>query len=250
MLDYQKGGLRMKAILASFGSRTHSAELETLQTKLSLRSPIETESVHLSHITGRTTLEAAITDDSIIMPLLIQKGYEYRRILSLGLPTGEPLLSSSDDIMRIAGILRKELERKAGRTYIFAAHGNKDERIAQYDELNETLPDDIRIITMQGPCRFPAENIMAADEIILMPFLLTIGHHALIDMQEKVLPKLRRLCKQVSYVNESILSLSTGFYEIFEDHFCRLLEELNLLPSIGREEDMLLQIEDSQSSLS
>lgn len=225
----------MKVILVSFGSRCMTEEMRNLEERLIALSPVETETAYLSHISEGKELEEIIEKekDTAIMPLLIQKGHEYRKLLSFSRPTGEPLLSSFSDTERIAVLLNNLLERGNGRKHILVAHGCEGERIREYDAINARLRDDIRIVTLKGEGKFTPEAAGNAEKIIIHPFLLTIGHHANHDIKEELIPAVQGTGAHVVYQNESILSLSDEFALIFEEHFMALLEKLDLLRTIG-----------------
>ncbi len=216
-----------RIIIVSFGTRDSSAAetMERLERRLESLSPFSVSKAYLS--SQEHSLEKAISslgpDNARIMPILIQKGEEYDRILSYGFRTGSPLLGSEEDAAAISKILSTSLPEKSDTSYLLIAHGSEGRRIPEYDILNSFLRSDISLVTLKGPGNYHTAKLGEKENIIVVPFLLAFGRHAKNDIKKEAVPFLMEKGRNVRLEENGLLSFSEDFSLLFEKHFRTLL---------------------------
>lgn len=208
-----------KLIMASFGTSSPSAamEMDALMDRLEKLSPIPSQRIFLSHANSIEAIDSIGNERACILPILVQKGGQYRRLLGYGLPTGDPLLGSQEDARKAAEILDESLERKHGRIYIIAAHGSERKEPAELEMLRGCLRSDMVLATLMEN---GMQELPKADEAVIVPFLLASGHHVQHDIRSRLMPSLQM---PSALIDRGLLSLSEGFSRIFEDHMLKLL---------------------------
>ena len=210
-------------IIASFGTsdRIAAESISNLEKTLKEISTCSVSTAYLSSKEHSIEKELSMNASKSvsIMPLLVQKGSEYERILSYGKHTGEPLLSSEHDAKRIAIVLDRALVRKENTSYLLIAHGQRERKVKEYEKLASHLRSDISLTFLMGPEKYTISRLPENEKIVIVPFLLVFGHHAKEDIRKNVIPFLESRGKEVMLIEKSLLELSYGFSEIFKDHF-------------------------------
>ena len=226
--------MQKKVIIASFGTKDEKAakDIENMEKRLSSLSPYPCIFAYSSHVMteagDKRNIEEVIRDNAdneiIIMPLLIQKGREYEKILSYGLKTAAPLLGREENIRRVAGSINGKLEKLSGVKYLLIAHGEEGKKNEEFEILNSLLRSDIRLRTLKGSECYKSFEI--EEEVIhVIPFLLFFGHHAKHDIKEVLVPYFKKQGKIVSMIEHGILQEFPELSEIFESNFTALLKE-------------------------
>lgn len=177
---------------------------------------------------GRGQLDEEISahraQDVRIMPLLVQEGHSYQLLLETGCRCGRPLLSGSHDIMRVASILSSTFERKPDTGHVIVAHGREDGHVDQLDALSHAMRDDMRLVTLKGAPGFDAHTFSMRN-LVVVPLLLTCGHHARNDIAMSIVPALECAGHDVTMVECGLLGLSSGFEAMFMEHLEDLVSE-------------------------
>lgn len=213
------------ALIVSF--RPGSRETDALAEKLIGISPVPASAACLrgkpdSPVPELSSMIAESPGDTLIMPLLIQKGSAYRTMLSYGRRTGQPLLGNEADASEAAAALSEALERKDGKNYIIIAHGDMEGNTDEYRVLKSLLRDDMKLFSLRGPDTISPEAVPDAEETEIIPFLLSYGFHAERDIAEIILPELEYRMK--AYIRRcSLLSLTPRFEEMMIRHFRELV---------------------------
>lgn len=167
-----------------------------------------------------------------IQPLHIVPGHEYEKLLSLGVKVGKPLLYSDEDYEDIVEGLNipELLETEA---LVFMGHGTDHESDRAYKKLEETYRDrgikDIFIATVEG--RTTLEDVLpklkedGIEKVILAPFMLVAGDHAINDMASDEDDSWKSILEKRGFEVEVNLK-GLGEYEIIQDIYLRHLREL------------------------
>ena len=175
---------------------------------------------------GRGQLDAQLAahrgQDVRIMPLLVQEGSSYQLLLETGCRCGRPLLAGSHDIMRVASILSSTLERKNDTGHVIVAHGREDGPAGQLDALCRALRDDMRLVTLKGAPGFDAHTFTMRN-LVVVPLLLTFGHHARNDIAKSIVPALECAGHDVTMMEYGLLGISREFEAMFMEHLEELL---------------------------
>ena len=214
-------------LIVSF--RPEGRETAALAEKLIRISPVPAAIACLRSKPGSSVpeLSSAIAEsdgDTLIMPMLIQKGSAYRAILSYGCRTGLPLLGDEESASEAAEALSEALERKDGKNYLIIAHGDREGNTGEYRMLKSLLREDMMLCSLSGQDAFSPEAVPYAAETEIIPFLLSYGFHAGKDIEEIILPELEQTRK--AYIRRcSLLSLSTRFEEMVVRHFMELVTQ-------------------------
>ena len=214
-------------LIVSF--RPEGRETAALAEELIRISPVPAATACLRSKPGSSVpeLSSAIAEsdgDTLIMPMLIQKGSAYRAILSYGCRTGLPLLGDEESASEAAEALSEALERKDGKNYLIIAHGDREGNTDEYRMLKSLLRDDMMHCSLSGQDAFSPEAVPYAAETEIIPFLLSYGFHAGKDIEETILPELEQTRK--AYIRScSLLSLSTRFEEMVVRHFMELVTQ-------------------------
>ena len=222
-------------IIVSFGTKDEKAQasLKRIENRLSSLSPYPVLYAYSSHsITNATkerkNIETIIEEnkerDIIIMPLMIQNGGEYEKILSFGYKTAKPLLGGRDSIERVARVINDTLEKQDGMKYLLIAHGEEGRARKEYEIIASLLRPDITLATLKGDECY--KNIeIEEDGVHIIPFLLVYGHHAKHDIKEEVIPYFKEKGKLLSMSECGILEKFEELEGIFESNFTSLLDE-------------------------
>lgn len=217
-----------RALIISFGTRDIDAqgEIRQLEDRLARIAAIPVSSACL-HSDYGTSLDRIIAEHRSemfrLMPLLVQKGGEYNKILSYGFMTGAPLLGNKEDAAAVASILNAALPFVHDSTYILLAHGDERNDIEEYRTLRDLLRKDMILTTLKGPENYLSISIPDTSSVILMPFLLLSGHHVKKDIKEKAVPYFENHGKNTKLFAKGLLSLSESFTELIMQHFQELL---------------------------
>ncbi len=217
----------MKHVVAiRFSSRDRSAEdaMNNLETALSYAFHVPVESASLMHGSIDEIISNHSDDELLFLPLIVQKGYEYEKILSYGFPAAQPLLGDESDAAEIAAILSSVLPERKDNTYLLVGHGMQNREISEYNLLRKHLRPDMRLTALKGPDDYHYTAIPDT-EITIIPFLLTCGYHVKNDIVKTMIPYLAKRGKNVTLCENGLLNLSSGFAEIFRRHLAALLNE-------------------------
>jgi sirohydrochlorin cobaltochelatase len=171
----------------------------------------------------------------LVQPTLISKGFEHEQVANIiasrsdALLLGLPLLSERADYLAVSKILIADCPFQPGTGYVFVGHGSADYEgpcvgLAQALSLfssyiyvvaikgNPTVDDAIRQASACG-----------AKRLILRPFMITAGEHAVTDMGVKLKTRLAQAGYEVECVFKGIGSIH-GIQEIFVQHAAKALE--------------------------
>ena len=111
------------------------AELSSFIRELQDASSLSCGSISLMHQDISSRLLFPPDEKILMLPLLIQKGGTYEKLLSCGAVTAPPLLCRRDDIMECASVINSTLEKKKDHNYILVAHGDEQRTIEEYRAL-------------------------------------------------------------------------------------------------------------------
>ena len=218
--------MKKRIIIAYFGTKDEKAmaELSSFIRELQDASSLSCGSISLMHQDISSRLLFPPDEKILMLPLLIQKGGTYEKLLSCGAVTAPPLLCRRDDIMECASVINRTLERKTDHNYILIAHGDEMRRIEEFGALQNCLRDDVIITALKGKDRY-TEVSPSCRNITLIPFLLTCGHHAAHEINTGCREHFMKRGYSVTTVESGILSLFPGIREIFIRHLMELQKE-------------------------
>lgn len=228
-----------RIIIVSFGSNDGDGakDIKKAEESLTSLSHYPVSYAYTSHQivfddSTHKSLEEAIKAEKeceiLIIPLLLQKGSQYEKLLSLNKRCALPLLGSQSNVERVAEIVNENLERKKGLRYLIIAHGSKEAKTNEYKLLESLLRDDISIATLKGDLSYKDANIKEKSMHII-PFLLTYAHHAKNEIARDVVSFFEKQGKDVSLSECGLLSSFPSLMEIFKKNLMSLLEEDALL---------------------
>lgn len=173
----------------------------------------------------------------IILPLLIIEGHEYEKTLidieefskcnmDIGIKVAKPLLSSNLDFDQVADALSKD------EIVVYMGHGSDHETDISYLRLENTIRDkgneNIFIATVEGSRGI--EDIVevlkekAIKKVILRPFMLVAGVHALEDMASDDENSWKSILERNGIECEAEI-IGLGELKEFQDIFIRHLNE-------------------------
>lgn len=136
----------------------------------------------------------------VIQPTYVIAGLEYEQLLIEAekhresfetLVCGKPLLGSARDCREAAAALGRELTsyRKPGTRIVLIGHGTEHAGNAAYGELDRACReeglDDFLVSTVDGArecARKMGDADMGVRNVVLVPFLVTVGGHAVTDI--------------------------------------------------------------------
>ena len=218
--------MKKRIIIAYFGTKDEKAmaQLSSFIKELQAESSVSCGSISLMHkdVSGQLAIPP---DEKILMlPLLIQRGGTYEKLLSCGFETAPPLLCRTEDIRECASVINRTLERKTDHSYILVAHGDEQRTIEEYGTLQECLRDDVIITTLKGKDRYTAVS-PSCRNITLIPFLLTCGHHAVHEINARCREHFTERGYSVTTVESGILTLFPSIRNIFIRHMKELEKE-------------------------
>lgn len=160
------------------------------------------EGVHIDNI--KEALERAASGgvtELVVQPTHLMKGLEYDKLCDAvaeyedrfeKVSVGDPLLTSEDDLERAAGaLIGTSADREDGHTaFVFMGHGTGAASNAVYEKIQKVLTakgkTDYFIGTVEA--RPSLNDVLDAvdkggyTKVILRPFMLVAGNHALNDM--------------------------------------------------------------------
>lgn len=229
-----------RIIIVSFGSNDGDGakDIKKAEESLALLSPYPVSYAYTSHqiicedSTHKSleeTIKAEKDCEILIMPLLIQRGSQYEKLLALNKSCALPLLGSKGNAERVAEIINENLERREGLRYLIIAHGSEEVSTSEYKVLESLLRDDISIATLKGDLSYKDAHI-EEKSVHIFPFLLTYAHHAKNEIAGDVVSHFEEQGKDVSLSECGLLSSFPSLIKIFEKNLMSLLEE-DVLPS-------------------
>ena len=137
-------------------------------------------------------------DTVVLQPLQTIPGREHEELKAdvarvaektdMPIAVGEPLLTSHDDIRRVATSLLQHLpaSRAPSEDVIFMGHGSRHPASARYAELHklvQSMDKNVHVGTMEGLVTLDALLPQLSSQLVwLMPLLATVGSHTLKDM--------------------------------------------------------------------
>lgn len=178
-------------------------------------------------------------EDVIVQPTHIMNGVEYDLVLDavfgyyenfkrVGL--GTPLLNTIADYDRVVEILRNEYMEKDPKTaVILMGHGTYHHANSAYCQLQMKLNlagiDNMYVTTVEGFPTFEDTigmlNGKGYTDVVLYPFMLVAGDHAINDMAGDEEDSLASMLKQKGYNVRSVIrgmGESDAFRRMFIDH--------------------------------
>lgn len=200
------------------------AELSSFIRELQDASSLSCGSISLMHQDISSRLAFSPDEKILILPLLIQKGGTYEKLLQCGFETAPPLLFRTEDIVECASIVNSTLERKRDHSYILIAHGDEQRTIKEFRALQECLRDDVIITALKGKDRY-TEVSPSCRNITLIPFLLTCAHHAKHEIMAGCTKHFTSSGYDVSFIGNGILSVFPSLKNIFIRHLLELQKE-------------------------
>ena len=153
-------------------------------------------------------VEAAFTylrdngyEELVVQPTYINQGEEYTKIAEdfsqksryfKSFKIGKPLLSTEEDLEEIAGIIMRQLPEKLDKdqAFILMGHGSKKAPNTIYVKVQEVFQklgyDQTYLATLDGEPGFGTILPKLTERVIkkayLMPFMVSAGDHAAVDM--------------------------------------------------------------------
>ena len=223
-----------RIIIVSFGSNDGDGakDIKKAEESLALLSPYPVSYAYTSHQiicddSTHKSLEEAIKAEKeceiLIMPLLIQRGSQYEKLLSLNKRCALPLLGSKGNADPNTILFWHTFG------YLIIAHGSKEVSTSEYKVLESLLRDDISIATLKGDLSYKDAHI-EEKSVHIIPFLLTYAHHAKKEIARDVVSHFEKKGKDVSLSECGLLSSFPSLIKIFEKNLMSLLEE-DVLPS-------------------
>ena len=218
--------MKKRIIIAYFGTKDEKAmaQLSSFIKELQAESSVSCGSISLMHkdVSGQLAIPP---DEKILMlPLLIQRGGTYEKLLSCGFETAPPLLCRTEDIRECASVINSTLEKKKGHNYILVAHGDEQQTIEEYRTLQECLRDDVIITALKGKDNYRTLKPHCTG-LTLIPFLLTCGHHAKHEIMAGCTKHFASSGYDVSFIGDGILSVFPSLKNIFIRHLMELQKE-------------------------
>lgn len=179
----------------------------------------------------------------IVQPTYVLNGIEYERMKAElqsvqqmngrieKIAVGAPLLDTQEDCERIAAMLIDEWQIKESEMLIFMGHGTEHASDRVYAELNELLwakgGTNRMIGTVQGNLNITelmkAVRGLQPQRIILAPFMIAAGVHAVHDMAGEQADSWKRILEKEGYEVTCVLK-GLGEYKSVRQIF---LEHLN-----------------------
>lgn len=218
--------MKKRIIIAYFGTKDEKAmaELSSFIRELQDASSLPCGSISLMHQDISSRLLFPPDEKILILPLLIQKGGTYEKLLQYGFETAPPLLCRRDDIMECASVINSTLEKKKDHNYILVAHGDEQRTIEEYRALQECLRDDVIITSLKGKDNYRTLKPHCTG-LTLIPFLLTCGHHAKHEIMAGCTKHFASSGYDVSFIGNGILSVFPSLKNIFIRHLMELQKE-------------------------
>ena len=218
--------MKKRIIIAYFGTKDEKAmsELSSFITELQDASSLSCGSISLMHQDISSRLAFSPDEKILILPLLIQKGGTYEKLLSCGAVTAPPLLCRKDDIRECASVINSTLDKKKDHNYILVAHGDEQRTIEEYRTLQEHLRDDVIITALKGKDNYRTLKPHCTG-LTLIPFLLTCGHHAKHEIMAGCSKHFASSGYCVSFIENGILSVFPSLKNIFIRHLMELQKE-------------------------
>ena len=218
--------MKKRIIIAYFGTKDEKAmaQLSSFIKELQAESSVSCGSISLMHKDVANQLVFPADEKILMLPLLIQRGGTYEKLISCGFETAPPLLCRAEDIRECASVINRTLEKKTDHNYILIAHGDEMRRIEEYGTLQNCLRDDVIITALKGKDRY-TDVFPSCRNITLIPFLLTCGHHAAHEINTGCREHFMKRGYSVTTVESGILSLFPGIRGIFIRHMKELEKE-------------------------
>lgn len=169
-------------------------------TSVVVRRVLAERGVRVDDVPGALrSMSTAGVRDVLVQPGHLFPGEEYDRLCAQvreclplfdRVSMGAPLLSGSDDLERLTGILCEAYPRQDGRAVVLVGHGSYNFSNVVYAALSYHLHlrgrDDLVVGTVEG---FPGPDEVlrllgrvGAKRVLLVPLLLVAGEHATKDM--------------------------------------------------------------------
>lgn len=153
--------------------------------------------------------EEALDDagsDVFLLPLMLCDGEEYRKLAAIarerGLPCGRPILEVPEARRTILRELCQKYPYEKNRQILLTLHGSSEPMPVH---LLEALPEergDVHFVWLnrENELVLPA----GTEKVLLVPLMLTAGHHVRKDLEEGLLPKLRTAGYKTEIVREGL----------------------------------------------
>ena len=218
--------MKKRIIIAYFGTKDEKAmaELSSFIRELQDASSLSCGNISLMHQDIPSRLLFPPDEKILILPLLIQKGGTYEKLLQSGFETAPPLLFRTEDIVECASVINNTLEKKKDHNYILVAHGDEQRTIEEYGTLQECLRDDVIITSLKGKDNYRTLKPHCTG-LTLIPFLLTCGHHAKHEIMAGCTKHFASSGYDVSSIGNGILSVFPSLKNIFIRHLMELQKE-------------------------
>lgn len=174
-------------------------------------------------------------EDIYIQPLHIIQGHEYEKVVKLGQKIGLPLLSSDEDYEKVVDIVNSD-DLNEGEAIVFMGHGSDHVADESYKKLENIYRkkgyENVYVATVEGADTIEdvLEDIKDKDykKIILQPFMLVAGDHAINDMASDEDDSWNSIVKDAGYeveVRVKGLGEYEGIQDMYVEHLRDLMEE-------------------------
>ena len=218
------------AIILAFGSTDSSAaaQLDGLTASLARALPCPSSTAwlsrHCAKAMGRSLFDPAIIDEgTVLLPILLQKGGEWRRLSQTGARVAEPILSSQEDVELVADGLSSCMPREEGVTQLIVAHGDAAGPVPELEQLSGKLREDMVLTTLKGQLSWK-EAAIRTERVHIRPFLLSYGHHARKEIAGMLASTLEERGHCVGIDRRGLIPLSPVFQNLLLKHFLEALE--------------------------
>lgn len=149
----------------------------------------------------------AAGSDVFLLPLMLCDGEEYRKLAAIarerGLPCGRPILEVPQARRTILRELCQKYPYEKNRQILLTLHGSSEPMPVHL--LAEALPEgrgDVQFVQLN----WENEPVLPAgtEKVLLVPLMLTAGHHVRKDLEGGLLPRLRAAGYEAEVVREGL----------------------------------------------
>lgn len=174
-------------------------------------------------------------DDIYIQPLHIINGFEYEKLLNKGAKVAKPLLSSDEDFEKVVKIVNSD-DLNKDEALVFMGHGSDHDADELYKKLEDSYRENgynnVYVATVEGEVTIEdvLSNIKENNykKIVLQPFMLVAGDHAINDMASDEDDSWKSLVSEEGYeveVRVKGLGEYEGIQDMYVEHLKDLMEE-------------------------
>ena len=174
-------------------------------------------------------------EDIYIQPLHIINGFEYEKLLGKGGKVAKPLLSSDEDFEKVVKIVNSD-DLNKDEALVFMGHGSDHDADELYKKLEDSYRENgynnVYVATVEGEVTI--EDVLSKikknnyKKIVLQPFMLVAGDHAINDMASDEDDSWKSLVSEEGYeveVRAKGLGEYEGIQDMYVEHLKNLMEE-------------------------